>query len=88
MNTNLTPTRTPRTRSLPVATVRTVARERRVAVRTVIAAIESGRLPAYVVHRPERDLYLVRREDAELLWPARPSGELPDPPELEALASA
>ncbi|MCB0927081.1 MAG: hypothetical protein KDB70_03980 [Mycobacterium sp.] len=82
MTTATAPERAPRTRTLALATLRQIARARRVDDRTVHAAIADGRLPAYVVPRPERPLYLIRPEDAEAIWPDKPR---PDPlPELPA----
>ncbi len=77
MTTATAPERAPRTRTLALATLRQIAIERHVDDRTVHSAITSGRLPAYIVPRPQRNLYLIRREDALALWPDKPA-DLPD----------
>ena len=77
MTTATAPERAPRTRTLDLVTLRQIALDRRVDPRTVHSAIASGRLPAYIVPRPGKNLYLVRREDALALWPDKPS-DLPD----------
>lgn len=69
----------PRLRPLALVLTGTVARRKGRSIRTVREAILDGRLPAYTVSDHDgRPLYLVRIEDADLVWPDAPrAADLP-----------
>ncbi|BBZ00520.1 hypothetical protein MFAL_39860 [Mycolicibacterium fallax] len=62
--------RTPRVQHLGLETVSSIHRRHNIARQTVLRAIESGRLPAYVAKTDDvgRPIYLVKPSDADSLW--------------------
>lgn len=69
----------PRTRPLGLVLTGTVSRAKGINIQLVQAAIRDGRLPAYTVSSSGKTIYLIRMEDADVLWP----DPLPDLPEHE-----